>query len=451
MALKTLLFLSLFLVCTLGAFNVPLLGVLGYMAHNIIGPERQWWALPIRDYSIRYSMTLAVVTAVGLALNWHRLRRSGASLARQEALMLLFLGLVWFSSLIGEAIIGWYTSVDPPTIKLTKTLIFVFMFTRIVTDLKSLDRVFWVMIVATLLLSLQAYGKPRSAFLGGRLEDVGGVDFLDANFLAGFMAVMLPIIGCQFLRSAWPGKVLCLVTGVMASNTIVLTRSRGAFIAVAAAMVVALLAVPRRYRLIVVVGLIVAAIGGYRLMDEGFIQRMASITRAENQRDRSAQSRVEIWNGGMKMMWANPFGVGAGCYMQCIGRYDPRNPNRDAHNTFVRCAGELGLPGLLALLALIVNAGITLRGASARANGVVGGQQESIHLIVLAMWGSLAAFIGESMTMTLLYVENAWWILAMPVCASRIVDNLLASEAESAHEAREAVLARAWEEQSLTC
>ena len=106
------------------------------------------------------------------------------------------------------------------------------MLTHVVTDLKSLNRVFWVMIVATLLLSLQAYGKPRWAFIGGRLEGVGGVDFTDANALGAFLAAMLPIIGVQFLRSAWRGKLLCLATGVFATNAIVLTRSRGAFLAV---------------------------------------------------------------------------------------------------------------------------------------------------------------------------------------------------------------------------
>ena len=101
-----------------------------------------------------------------------------------------------------------------------------------------------------------------------------------------------------------------------------------------------MLFIPKGYRKIVILGLIVAAIGGYRLMDEQFIQRMSTITRSEDERDRSAQSRIEIWAGGIKMMMANPLGVGAGNYMQSIGRYDPWNPNRDAHNTFVRCAGK---------------------------------------------------------------------------------------------------------------
>jgi putative inorganic carbon (hco3(-)) transporter len=448
MALKTILFLALFAVCTVGAFNAPLLGVMGYIAHNIISPERQWWAVSLRQFDIRYSMTLAVMTAVGIAVNWNRLRPSGPLLGRQENLMLLFLGLVWLSTMLGESTIGLYTVMDPPAVKLTKTIIFVLMFTHVVTNLKSLDRVFWVMIAATLLLGVQAYGRPRSDFVGGRLEGIGGLDFSDANFFGAFLAAMLPIIGIQFLRSAWVGKTVCLVAGVFACNGIVLTRSRGAFLAAGCAALAALLFVPRKHRLLVVAGLIVAAVGAYRLMDDQFLTRMSSITRSDEERDRSAQSRLEIWSGGMRMMWANPLGVGAGNYVQSIGRYDPRNPDRDAHNTFVRCAGEIGLPGLLLLLALIINAGITLRGASARSDGLDAQQREHVRLVVLAMCGSLAAFVGASATMTLLYVENAWWFLAMPVCASRIVDSLLLAQAESEEEDSEAAISSEWVQQS---
>ena len=221
------------------------------------------------------------------------------------------------------------------------------------------------------------------------------------------------------------------MTGIFATNAIILTRSRGAFLAVGLAAVTALLFIPKGHRRIVILGLIVASIGGYRLMDEPFLQRMSTITRSEDEQDRASQSRIEIWSGGVKMMMANPLGVGAGNYMQSIGQYDPRNPNRDAHNTFVRCAGEIGLPGIVVLVALLVNAGITLRAASARAAHLTPEERESIGLATLALWSSLAAIVGASMTMTLLYVESAWWFLALPVCLSRIVDNLLLDKTAS--------------------
>ena len=74
MAIKTLLFLGLFVLCSVGALFVPLLGVLGYVAHYCIGPERQWWSASIKPWGIRYSYTLAMCTAIGIALNWRSLR-----------------------------------------------------------------------------------------------------------------------------------------------------------------------------------------------------------------------------------------------------------------------------------------------------------------------------------------------------------------------------------------
>ena len=64
MGSRTILFLALFLLCAGGALFLPLLGLLGYMAHYIIGPEGQWWTAPLRPYEIRYSLMLAVMAAV---------------------------------------------------------------------------------------------------------------------------------------------------------------------------------------------------------------------------------------------------------------------------------------------------------------------------------------------------------------------------------------------------
>lgn len=434
MGIKTTLFLLIFLVCCGGALFMPLLAVLGYVAHYVIGPETQWWAAPLKPYDIRYSLTLAVMAAVGIALHWHRLRLPGPTFSRQEWVMLLFLAIAWFSTLVGEQTVGLYTTIDPPAMKLLKTTVFALMLTNVVTSVKNLNYFFWVLILSTWVLAIQANSRPQSEFVSGRLEGVGGVDFQDANFFGAFLVCMLPIIGIQFLRSRLAGKLVCLATGVFTVNGIVLTRSRGAFLAALVAAVVALLFAPKRLRGVIVLGLLVAAIGSVRLMDPAYIERVATIGRSEEERDRSSQSRIEIWGGGMRMMLANPLGVGAGNFVQAIGRYMPTNANRDAHNTYVRCAGELGIPGIAVLLLLIVTAFGSLRKTSALANELPDDEQRGMRLCILASYSSLAAVCAASITVTLLYVENFWWFLSLPICLSRVVERLL-WERESALDA----------------
>jgi hypothetical protein len=232
MALKTIMFLGLFAFCAAGALVSPILGVLGYCAHYVIGPESQWWAAPVRPWGIRYSFILAATTAVGLALNWRKLRQGQKILTGQEKLLLAFLGIVWLSVLIGQQTVGRYTlaGVDHPSVKFTKVAVFLLMLTHIVTNIRNLDRLIWVLVIGTMFLGMQAWDLPRRAFVKGRLEGIGGPDFSESNFFAVYMATMLWLIGAKFLRSGWPGRIVCFIAGGFTANAVVLTRSRSAVI-----------------------------------------------------------------------------------------------------------------------------------------------------------------------------------------------------------------------------
>jgi len=429
--LKTIVFAGLFAVCAVGALLAPALGVLGYVGHYSVGPERQWWNAPLARFGLRYSFILAMVTAVGIALNWRKIRSGRSILAGQEKLVLLFLGCVWLSVAIGEETIGRYTIADHPSVKLTKVVIFVLMLSHVVTDLRNLDRLFWVLIIGALVLGLQAYAAPRSAFARGRLNSVGGPDFHNANRLAGYLAGMLFVIGAQFLRCSWKGKLACLAAGAFATNAIILTRSRGALVGVVSGGLVAIFLAPKKHRRKILLGLAAAFLGGMYLTDPQFVSRASTISGPEEARDASAQSRIDIWLGSIEMVKSNPLGVGAGNFYQAIGRYAPRHPNRDAHNTFVRCAGDLGIQGFIVFVAIIVNSVKMLRGTMKQSSQLPPGDRDRVVWATYGAAMALAAVLGYGMTGTLLYTEYLWWLLLLPVCLQRVVDNLAADRLEA--------------------
>ncbi len=424
MAIKTILFVLFFAVCTGGALFAPILGVLGYVGHYCIGPERQWWAAPIRGWGIRFSYTLALLTAVGIVLNLRKLRFGKSILYGQEKLLLLFLGIVWLSVAMGETTVGRYTIVDHPSIKFTKIVIFALMLTHVVTNMKDLDRLFWVLIIGALILGLQAYDTPRRAFTSGRLESVGGPDFRNANTLGGYLAAMLFLIGVQFFRSKWKGKAICLLAGVFALNAIILTRSRGAVVGISAGALVALLLVPKRHRVKIIVGLIIAGLGGLYLTDPQFRERTSTIARPEDERDRSSAARLEIWSASVRMLKDRPWGVGVGNFHQSIGRYDQTHVGRDAHSTYLRCATELGLPGILLFVILIANAVHTLRRIMKQARELPERDRDRILWMSYGLATGLAALLAYGITGTVIYMEGLWWLLLMPVCLQRSLENL---------------------------
>lgn len=425
MPLRTILFLALFAVCVVGSLYTPLLGVLGYVAHYCIGPDRQWWEAPISHWGLRYSYMLAVATAIGMALHWRRLRFGKSILTRHEWLILLFLGVVWFSTLISPES-ERYTIVDHPSIKMTKVVVFVLMMSHVVTTEKRFDALLWTLIIGSLILGLQAYATPYSQFVRGRLEAVGGADFSEANFLAAFLCTMLPLIGVQFLRSGWLRRLPCLVSGVFTTNAVILARSRGALVGIAGGALTAVLFAPRKYRAKILVGMAIAFAGGIYLTDPAFRRRASTITTETEDMDLSARSRVELWKASGKMLEDNPLGVGPGNFFQTIGRYNPLYEGRDAHNTYVRCYTELGIPGIALFMALIANAALTLRRIRRTAETLPSPHREAITYLCFGISAGLGTLLTVAVPITLIYNEFLWWWLVFPVCLERVVANLQA-------------------------
>ena len=420
MPLTTILFVVLFILSAAGALYMPQIGMWGYMAHYIVGPERQWWENQLEPWGIRYSFTLALTTAIGFGVHFRSLRIRRPLLTGQEGLLVAFVGLVWVLRLISPETEG-YTIVDHPSLKLTKVAIFVVMMTHLITRLKDLRVTMWLLVVCTMLLGYQAYTTPQSSFMSGRLETVGGADFGEANFLPAFVAGILPIMGVLFLTSRWIGKFVTVVAGGLSVNAIILTRSRGAVVGLGLGGMLALLLSPRRYRLKIGAGLVVAGLGMLWLSDPTFIQRVSTIF--EKEKDPSAAGRIEIWKASIAMVRNKPQGVGPGNFFSAIRRYNPEFAGRDAHSTFARCWAELGVAGFLLLVALMVNAVLVSRRAMQRAMDLPPPHREQVLYAGYAVAVGLCMMLGCGVTVTLLYTEALWWFLLLPVCVQRVVEN----------------------------
>jgi putative inorganic carbon (HCO3(-)) transporter len=427
MALKTILWAGFFGAACFGALGAPIWGIVGYVGHYSVGPDQQWWGAPLKPLGLRYSFTLAAFTAAGIAMNWGKLRFGRSFLCRQEKLLLLFLGIVWLLVAVSPET-NYYTrpGVDHPSVKLTKIFIFVLMLTHVVTDLKNLNRLLWVLVLGCLILGLQAWSTPYGAFAKGRLESVGGPDFGESNYFGAFMATMLWLIGAQFIRSGKIGKVICFLAGGFTANAIILTRSRGAVVGLVAGGLVALLLAPKKYRALIAVGLVLAGAGFVYLTDPGFLQRSATIVRPEEERDTSVQSRIALTKAGLEIWKDHPFGIGPGNFFQTIGNYAPEKAWRDAHNTYIRCLTELGIQGFIVLGLLILNAFGILRRIIRQSDTLSPPQRGSVVFLSYGMCCALATMAACCLTISMTYTEFIWWFLALPVCLQRAVDNVQA-------------------------
>jgi O-antigen ligase len=89
--------------------------------------------------------------------------------------------------------------------------------------------------------------------------------------------------------------------------------------------------------------------GDAKLLGEG-----GSVT--EENLDKSAETRLVIWRGGLEMVRDHPFvGVGLGQFASNITAYAELPRNRDAHNAYLIIAAEIGIPGLLLFLIAVAS------------------------------------------------------------------------------------------------
>jgi len=426
--LKTILYLILLSSCIIGSIvYTPLIGVLGYLGSYNINPVGHWWGGPLVDWGIRYSLFLAIATAIGLIL--HRPRPRLRDLFEFQILLLVgFLGLVWLSVLLGFG----FNPEESNAVKMTKVTIILLMASYVIINLRRYEMMIWTLIIAGLYLGYEAFSAPDWMFQGGRLNvGVGGSDFGEGNVLGAHFAMLLPFLGAMFLRGGWKTKVICLLPGVFVTNSIILCRSRAIFLAILVGIISAIVFSIRRQRLKIVFGVGVAVVGAIFLTDPGFWKRMEGIDTNTAQIDASARGRLLAWEAALSMASDYPLGVGEGNFKKYIGQYSPEMMGRDTHNTFLRCLAELGVQGAFVLLLLIGNAFWILFRLKKKIRDLP--QKEDLLWHIYALKIALIIYLVSGIFITHTYIEEFYWLLMFPVFLKRCAEDKIRQEAKPSY------------------
>ena len=423
MPLKTILLIISFFTGCAGALYQPMIGVVTYMMLYHVWPEDQWWGKVISHWGLRYAFTAALCLGVGVLIRRHTLRLGSVRWTSLETMFVLMVVVGAISMFLGadpeDGILSplSYKMVD----KLAKVILFILLMTRVVTTVDRVQMIMWTIVIGTLYIGYQAWSAAPCRFIYSRLTGLGGPDFSESSYLGAHFAAALPIIGVQFLRGDLKAKMLSAVAGAFAINGLILTQTRAAFVGVLVGLIVAVLfAVKgkrRRVILYLLPGLMVAAY----LTDAKFRTRMETIRAGTDQMDVSSSNRIRIWEAAGEMFVTRPLGVGAGKFLRNLSRYDSTLRSRDAHNTLIRCACELGMQGIILLVAIIFMSFVMLWRARHIARGT------SADLLIryqcYAFGTSLVVMLTCGMFMSQLYIEEFWWFLAFPICLFRAAGN----------------------------
>jgi probable O-glycosylation ligase (exosortase A-associated) len=226
---------------------------------------------------------------------------------------------------------------------------------------------------------------------------VGGTFLGDGNDFSLSICLLLPLIMELALRQktliprafCW-GVVALLLLAVIAS------QSRGAAMGLGAVFLYMWYCSSNKAA--GVAAAIVLAIAVAIYAPSAYYERIGTISQYET--EGSAQARISAWKAGGRMILDKPLtGVSAGMFPVAYGtKYKPRGENvhwANAHSIYFLVIGELGVPGILTLIALIVGsirANIRMRERFVRHLGtrLDPAQEATARLLVMAS----AAMIG---------------------------------------------------------
>jgi O-antigen ligase len=253
---------------------------------------------------------------------------------------------------------------------------------------------------------------------------LGHLFYYDANDLAAFLVTAVPfgIFFLQAARRAW-SRLLAAGALLLLMVAFVRTGSRGGFIAllaVAAYVVLRYSAIPlgRRLGATVLVAVVVAATAS-----DQYWQQMGTIGSDTDYNRTEESGRMQIWRRGIGYMLQHAMlGVGPDNFRAAEGTLSPFADRQQfgvgvrwnaAHNAFIQVGAELGVPGLVLFVAMIVSAFVALR--RSQAPGRAAGPADRQTQLAQVLTASLIGFVVGAFFLSLAYSEMLYTLLAMAV------------------------------------
>jgi O-antigen ligase len=181
-----------------------------------------------------------------------------------------------------------------------------------------------------------------------RIQEVGFAG-LDNNC---FAIAMVASTGMAFFlglhAEKWWLKGAAMLSGLLAAHSVLLSFSRGGMIALIFTAVVTFWLIPKRP--IYYVAFAIALAVGFRLAGPEVRERFKSSFAQQQERDYSAESRLQLWTDCCDVMAKNPLvGVGPANWPLIAPRYGwPLG--KEAHTLWLQLGAELGIPGLFFLV-----------------------------------------------------------------------------------------------------
>ena len=315
-------------------FVDPFVGLVTYLLFLYLRPQDYVLALQNIPIMLALSAATFVLMILHMAV---RYRMIALPRVPQNLLML------WFYAAIVVSQLMWLNAANTidATLDFLPTLVMYFLIATLLSTHRKLKFTVNLIVIATVVLAVSGLiqyftgkGLGGKETYEGRIQAVG--IFSDPNDLGLALVVVLPYFYLKLteMTPLWQ-KPLAFGGLALIMYALFLTQSRGGILALGVLLVLLLIR-----RVGKTIGLVAGGVVFLAIF--ALAPRMGTISTEEA----SAAGRVEAWSIGLTLLQTYPlFGVGAHNFTEYHFR--------TAHNSFVLCAAELGMFGLLAWVMLI--------------------------------------------------------------------------------------------------
>jgi O-antigen ligase len=358
MALTGLIFLAGYVSgLGLALFRHPLFGLYTYVAVFYLHPPSRWWGEFLPD--LRWSLIAAAVTLISMwrlkpapnAVSWIR--------TTPGVILLAFTAWLWLQNFWA---LDSFEHLEA-SILFTKYVVLYFLMFRLLDTAEKTTWFLLVHIAGCFYLGWLGF----SSDVSGRLEGVGGPGIDEANALSMHLATAV-VAGAMIILTVrgWR-QIACILAMPFVLNAMVLSGSRGSFVAVVVGGLALVLLKPRAHRKLFYSFAALGVVLFLMLSPDTFWERVRTITAPVEKTaevDNSTESRIELFKAQLKMAARYPHGTGHRGTAVLSSQYlDTRYLTtesgpveiygaRSSHNTFMSVWVEQGIPGVILVLAL---------------------------------------------------------------------------------------------------
>jgi O-antigen ligase len=445
MSLTGLVFAAAFFgAMGLALFRHPMYGLYAYVAVFYLHPPSRWWGADLPD--LRWALFAAAVTFIAtLRLPRDETRESWRSTTAAK-LLLAYTAWLWIQNL-------WALDSSQQmeiSILFTKYVVLFYLIYRLVD---TPQRIAWFLVAHVMGCAYLGW-LAFNARVSGRLDGVGGPGIDEANALAMQMGTAVAVAAMLMLGVRGWVRWVCFAAIPLLLNTMVLAGSRGAFVALLACGPVLWYLRPVKYRRVfyalAALGVLLFGILANQIF-WGRVSTIAAVTEQDAEVDRSAESRIVLFQAQLKMAKRYPFGTGhRGTAVLSTQYLDPiylssKRVNgvmvygqRSSHNTLMTAFVEQGIPGLVMYVWLWLWTARTLIRAKERGTSPEATQRA---VVIAAVGGALAlVFVAGQFVDYLKSEVQVWLLVALAVLLQLQKKSVPAEEPSTAgHPARAAL------------